>query len=533
VNNTATTTGTQVNTTGNVTSTNGGTGNTATATLNVGKASTSVTLTSSQNPSNFGQAVTFTATVTGASPTGTVTFKDGATVLGTSTLNAGRAAFTTSSLSVGNHPITAVYGGDTNNAASTSPVLAQVVGIPADSIRLRALQAAVTNVEAQSSGAALAGSVDEAIADGFAENGGRLISPRSNGVRLNFAADDDAPASRTPRVSSEYDSVVAARTFARDSGLTNMDPNGLPPSLRSFAPDQSTFSNHVDDTFTALGYASPLVTKSPPVVVAAPKVWQLWADVRGTGWSTDQSAGDIHGGQINAIAGLTRKLTPNFLVGVLGGYENFDYTSNLLTGRLKGDGWTVGGYLGWRFLPGLRFDASVARSGINYDGASGTATGAFLGSRWLATTALIGTYKTYGIEIEPSAKVYALWEHENSYTDSLGTLQADRNFSSGRASTGVKVAYPWLWWSAAMRVTPYAGVYADYYFNRDDNVPLSTSTVPILLPTEFVHGWSARVTSGIDMTLLGGTRLSVGGEVGGLGNNFTIWTVRGRFAVPF
>ena len=47
-----------------------------------------------------------------------------------------------------------------------------------------------------------------------------------------------------------------------------------------------------------------------------------------------------------------------------------------------------------------------------------------------------GTYKTvYGIEIEPSAKVYALWEHENGYTDSLGTFQADRNFSSGRAST--------------------------------------------------------------------------------------------------
>jgi outer membrane autotransporter protein len=260
----------------------------------------------------------------------------------------------------------------------------------------------------------------------------------------------------------------------------------------------------------------------------------LWADVRGTGWSTDQSVGDIHGGQINAIAGLTRKLTPNFLVGVLGGYEDFHYDSQLLNGRLKGDGWTVGAYLGWRLLPGLRFDASVGRSGINYDGVSGTAAGTFLGSRWLATTALIGTYKTvYGIEIEPSAKVYALWEHENGYTDSLGTLQADRNFSSGRASTGVKVAYPWLLPWAAMKVTPYAGVYADYYFNRDDNVPLSASTVPILLPTLFVHGWSARVTSGVDMMVLGGTKLSVGGEVGGLGNNFTVWSVRGRAAVPF
>jgi hypothetical protein len=355
-------------------------------------------------------------------------------------------------------------------------------------------------------------------------------------VRINFGADDCTTTRGNTRVASQYDAVTAARTLAfSDSALSNLNQNaGLPPSMPSFAPDQAMSSNRVDDSFTALGYASPMVTKAPPLVPVAPKLWQLWADVRGTGWNTDQSVGDIHGAQINAITGLTRKLTPAFLVGVLGGYEHFSYDSNLLNGRLKGDGWTVGAYLGWRLLPGLRFDASVGRSGVNYDGVSGMAAGTFLGSRWLATTALIGTYKTlYGIEIEPSAKVYALWEHENSYTDSLGTLQADRNFSSGRASTGVKVAYPWLLWWAAMKVTPYAGVYADYYFNRDDNVPLSPSAAPILLPTQFVHGWSARVTSGVDMMVLGGTKLSVGGEVGGLGNNFTVWSVRARAAVPF
>jgi Bacterial Ig-like domain (group 3)/Autotransporter beta-domain len=504
----------------------------------VNMAATTTTLASSANPVEARKPVTFTATVTSSSgtPTGTVLFKDGGVVIGSGTLAGGVATFTTSSLALGTHTITATYTGSGNFGISTSAPLLQTVQIPLDSVRLRALQIAVTNLEAQASGAAFAGAVDDAIGDGFAEGGGTLISPRGNGVRINFGADDDGATRRNPRVASQYDAVTATRMFAfRDSALSNIDQNaGLPPSVRSFAPDQSMLSNRVDDSFTALGYANPMVTKSPPLVVAAPKVWQLWADVRGTGWSTDQSVGDIHGGQINALAGLTRKVTPNFLIGVLGGYENFSYDSQLLNGRLKGDGWTVGGYLGWRLLPGLRFDASVGRSGINYDGVSGTASGAFLGSRWLATTALIGTYKTYyGVEIEPSAKVYALWEHENSYTDSLGTLQADRNFSSGRASTGVKVAYPWLLWWAAMKVTPYAGVYADYYFNRDDNVPLSASAAPILLPTQFVHGWSARLTSGVDMTLVGGTRLSVGGEVGGLGNDFTVWSVRGRAAVPF
>jgi hypothetical protein len=95
---------------------------------------TSTTLSSSLNPASQGVAVTFTATVTttGAiAPTGTVTFNDGTTALGTGTLSTVGgfqvATFTTSTLTVGTHSITAVYGGDANNAGSTSSVLSQVI----------------------------------------------------------------------------------------------------------------------------------------------------------------------------------------------------------------------------------------------------------------------------------------------------------------------------------------------------------------------------------------------------------------------
>ncbi len=72
--------------------------------------------------------MTFTATVTGSSPTGTVQFKDNGVNLGTPvTLSGGVATLTTSALTPGNHSITAVYSGDTNNAGSTSPVLTQTV----------------------------------------------------------------------------------------------------------------------------------------------------------------------------------------------------------------------------------------------------------------------------------------------------------------------------------------------------------------------------------------------------------------------
>jgi len=88
---------------------------------------TTTAVTSSANPSTYGTSVTFTATVTGSSPTGSVEFFDGATSLGTAALSGGNAALSTSALAVGSHSITGVYSGDGGNATSTSPALTQVV----------------------------------------------------------------------------------------------------------------------------------------------------------------------------------------------------------------------------------------------------------------------------------------------------------------------------------------------------------------------------------------------------------------------
>jgi YVTN family beta-propeller protein len=90
---------------------------------------TSITLTSSLNPSTFGQAVTFTATVTGGdeTPRGTVQFFDGWTSLSMSKLNGGTASLTTSTMSAGTHSITAVYAPIGSYASSTSPVWWQTV----------------------------------------------------------------------------------------------------------------------------------------------------------------------------------------------------------------------------------------------------------------------------------------------------------------------------------------------------------------------------------------------------------------------
>ena len=96
-------------------------------TTTVTQASTLVIVTASPDPTVFGQADTLTATVIVAapgagSPTGTVSFFDGATLLGAGTVDSGVASVTISDRSVGTHPITAVYGGDGNFTGNTSPV---------------------------------------------------------------------------------------------------------------------------------------------------------------------------------------------------------------------------------------------------------------------------------------------------------------------------------------------------------------------------------------------------------------------------
>jgi uncharacterized repeat protein (TIGR01451 family) len=87
-----------------------------------------VTLTAGTNPANLGSSLSFQATVTPNSATGTVAFFDGNTAIsGNLPLNGASATFTTSSLAAGTHSLTAEYSGDANFVSSTSPAWAQNV----------------------------------------------------------------------------------------------------------------------------------------------------------------------------------------------------------------------------------------------------------------------------------------------------------------------------------------------------------------------------------------------------------------------
>ncbi|WP_342728508.1 Ig-like domain repeat protein [Bradyrhizobium sp. B097] len=494
----------------------------------VNQSATTTTLSSSVNPSQVGQAVTFAATVTsgGGTPAGTVTFKDGAAVIGSATLGGGGVAtLTISSLTLGSHSITAVYGGSAAFVTSTSAALIQAVSTPADSLKLRAMQTLAAPVVAQNSGAAISGAIDSAISEAFGGDGA-FMTPTGSGMRINFAADPDGKSfeDRAPR---------SADPFA---GINNSSAsNGRGFAAQTLPGNTTRSTPRIDDAFGAMAYAAP--TKAPPRYVEQ-RDWLGWAEVRGAvldHWGTGAvgtvaGASMLYGHQVNLIAGLTRRLSSNFVVGVLGGYETFDYRSDALQGRLKGDGWTVGSYLGWKLTQTIRFDAAVSYSGIGYDGTAGTASGNFGGERWMVSSGLTGTYQGFGLQFEPSARIYALWEHESAYTDSFGTLQTARDFSTGRASAGVKVAYP-VAWSSTVALAPYLGLYGDYYFNSDNaTAALAASGLPGAVVLE---GFSARAIGGVTARFANGGQVALGAEFGGIGGNASIWIYRARASVPF
>lgn len=353
---------------------------------------------------------------------------------------------------------------------------------PTDSQKLRAVQIQGSTMVAQTSGAAITGAVDGAIGDAFA-NGGKPVTFGANGMSFNFAADPDAG--------------IGAR---------------------------SDVTRRTDDAFAALAYAGGH-TKAPRVPTLD-RQWSLWADIRGTGWDRNNAAGDLRGTQINATAGIGYKLRPDVLVGAFAGYENFNYDSVSLAGNLRGSGGTVGGYAAWRITPALRWDAMAGWSGLSYDGVAGNASGSFTGSRWIASTGLTGNTRVAAFVFEPSAKIYALWEHQGAWTDSLRASQASRDFATGRISAGGRMIAPWQM-SATTTLSPYLGFYGDWRFATDNALPVGVPFIGIS------DGWSGRVTGGVNIAMASGGSLALGGEYGGIGANYGVWTANARANWPF
>ncbi len=219
---------------------------------------TSTAVTSSPNPSVFGQGVTFVATVStgAATPTGTVTFMDGTTAIGTAALNSsGQASFTTALLSAASHSITASYSGDSTFATSASPALvhqvAQALTATAlkSSINPSAFGQAITftaAVSAVAPGSGIPVGSIQFVIDGV--NVGAAVT-LSNGSATSAAVANLAAGTHT--IVAIY-SGSANFAGSSSAGLTQTVTAKAPAAPTGVAASDGTFADRVRVTWTAV-----------------------------------------------------------------------------------------------------------------------------------------------------------------------------------------------------------------------------------------------------------------------------------------
>jgi len=223
---------------------------------------TTTTLTVSATQVTSGQSVTFTATVTPTSgsgtPTGSMTFLDGATQLATAALNtSGVATFSSSSLALGTHTITAVYGGDSNFSTSTSAAATVTIVAPAKTNSTTALSASPTQV---TSGQAVTLTATVAPAsgsnfptgavtffDGTTQLGTATLN--SSGVAA-FTAMNLAPGAHSVTAAYGGDTNFAASTSAAVSVTVSAPPKTATTTALSASATQLTSGQSVTFTVT-------------------------------------------------------------------------------------------------------------------------------------------------------------------------------------------------------------------------------------------------------------------------------------------
>lgn len=225
-------------------------------------------------------------------------------------------------------------------------------------------------------------------------------------------------------------------------------------------------------------------------------------------------------------AGASYALAPGLIVGAFGGYERLDFDQKDISGALDGNGGTFGTYLAWRLAPNIRLDGGIARTWLDYETTAGMASGDFDGRRWLFLTRLSGDHVAERWTLTPSAEVFWLSERQDAYTDSLGTVQGKNSFTNGRANAGLQTAYA-IPLSQATTLSPYTGIFADYYFGQDDD-GAGLSAIGI------GDGWAARATGGLTLSGVEGWSLTLGAEAGNLGGEGPeFWTGRLSGSVQF
>jgi hypothetical protein len=172
--------------------------------------------------------VTLTATVMPASATGTVQFFNGSTLLGSASLAGGQAQISQSSLPIGSNLLTAVYGGDANDAGSTSAAVTQTVNKQTSTVTLTSstnpaafgqavtLTVAISPAQATGTvqfwdGSNALGTV--ALSSGAAALAVSTLTVGDHSISASYSGDGNTAASTSPAVSQVVNKIASTVTL--------------------------------------------------------------------------------------------------------------------------------------------------------------------------------------------------------------------------------------------------------------------------------------------------------------------------------
>ncbi len=218
---------------------------------------TSVEVTASTETPAEGDEVTFTATVTGDNPTGTVEFFNGTTSLGTATIVDGEATITVDSLTLGTHAITAEFSGDSSNVGSTSSP-SDVAVLTKTSIEIAASKTSLSEGEEVTFTATIIGDNPTGIVEFFSATAATDTTTGSNlnaafsttPTSLGTAPVEDGEATLTTDSLTAGDSVITA-VFSGDS--SNSVSTSGPIDVTVVAALTSTETTGTDTTNSGTG----------------------------------------------------------------------------------------------------------------------------------------------------------------------------------------------------------------------------------------------------------------------------------------
>ena len=223
----------------------------------------------------YGSPVTIIASLTGgASPTGTVTFKDGSATLGSGAISAGGASLIISTLTTGSHSITAVYAGDGSNGAATSAAVNLSVSKASPTI-------AVTSNSSSSGGlvtltATISGGVTPTGMVTFSDNGTTLGASPVSGAKAVYYVSALKPGAHhfVARYSGDVNNTSASSSnsailaAARPDPTVDSEVSGVGQAQMSMATRFA--QTQIDSTFRRLEQLHSDEEEQQPIAPRSP-----------------------------------------------------------------------------------------------------------------------------------------------------------------------------------------------------------------------------------------------------------------------